>query len=798
MRTRLLLLASTLSLAILGACGGGGGGGGGGPTPVDCDGNGVDDALQIAQGGADADADGVLDVCEVGVKRTVGLVSAVGGASTARVWWNLPDSPTDLPARLGVQLGADEALLYSGTPFEVVETDGSIEVAAAPDTTWYAGLVARNATDTAWEPLGPALVLRTGAPVHVNASATGLPADGLTPATAFRDLASALASAAAGTRKAVWVAQGSYAANALALPTGVHLVGGFDSAFALGTRDWTAKPAILSAVDIAGAIDPALVVTTALSSTEPAVVDGLRLQGLATSTAGINASGDEAQVRATTITSCVRGIRLKSLPDAAPNAVVVAGCTVSGCVGNGLSLDGALDVVVDGCQFDDNGLEGASFGPLYAPIAEVVSLDLRGCSFARNGQEGLDVQLAAPPGTPVGSTAGEFRVTIVDCDVVSNALDGLVVDVDYETFAGWTSRNVVRGVHARGNGLAGVHLDLDGDATTFLHRLACAANGTDGVQLTSEQVAPGVATLASSAMWGNGGAGARSLAGRFALKVVHCAFAGNAQGAFVAAANAGDAANSATSLNSAAEAHSATSSGTTAVSCVESATHDARIYARAPLEYVRATAVGGAALTLAQAPANGVGTWFELADDGDAHAVAGVAGTTLTLAAAPAAARLPASGWFFGSADARESWDAAAAGLLQSAGWTGPDGVARDCGPYGAPLAGAPGAAGALPPKLFHVARTTPAATQRPTSASQLSIGFAGGTPDATSLANGVRVVRAGAPLAAATSVVAGNLRISAPAGGWLDGDQVQLHAALRAVDGTVLAAPWVWILDVQ
>lgn len=798
MRTRLLLLAPALSVTILGACGGGGGGGGGDPVLVDCDGNGVDDALQIAQGGADADADGVLDVCEAGIKRTVGLVSAVGGASSARVWWNLPDSLADLPARLGVQLGQDEALLYSGTPTEVVEASGSAEVAAAANTTWYAGLVARNANDTAWEPLGPALVLRTGEPLHVDAAATGLPADGLTPATAFRDPAAALAAAAAGPRKAVWIAQGTYAANALALPTGVHLVGGFSSAFTLGTRDWKTRPAILSAVDIAGVVDPALVVTTAQSSVEPAVVDGLRLQGLATSTAGLDASGDEVQVRSVVVTRCVRGIRLKSLPDAAPNAAVVAGSTVSRCTGNGLSLEGVLDVVVDGSQFDDNGLEGASFGPLYAPSAEIVSLVVRGCSFARNGQEGLDLQMAAPPGTLAGAPAGEFRVTMVDCDAVSNALDGLKLDVDYETFPGWTSRTIVRGVQARGNGLAGVHLDLDGDATAFLHRLACAANGTDGVQLTSEQLAPGVATLASSAMWGNGGAGARSLAGRFALKVVHCAFAGNAQGAHVAAANAGDAANSASLLNSAAEAHAAASSGTTAVSCVASVAHDVRIFERAPLEYVRATAVAGATLTLAQTPANGVGTWLELADDGDPHAVAAAFGTTLTLAEAPAAARLPASGWFFGSADARESWNAAAAGLLQGAAWTGPDGVARDCGPYGAPLAGAPGSAGALPPKLFHVARTTPAATQRPTSATQLSIGFGGGTPDAASLANGVRVVRAGAPIAAAASVVGGNLRISAPAGGWLDGDQVQLHAALRAVDGTVLAAPWVWILDVQ
>ena len=776
-----------------GSSGGGGGGGGGGGTTatLDCDYDGVEDAVQIAAGAADVDQDGILDSCEVAARATTGLVSAVGAVNSARVWWRVPSQAADLPARLAVFYGTDPATIYSATAVEVTEASGSLDIAGlTSNTTYQVALAARNTANTAWEPLGPVLSLRTGLPLYLNPQAAA-GGDGLTPATAFQALPSALAATLTTGRQAIWMSEGSVSANAQILNTGVHLVGGFTTAFTLAARDPRTKLSRLQAVDVAGTIDPSVLIVRAGVSAEAAVVDGVRIFGLPTTTSGIESSTDPVQIRSTVVTQCVRGIRLRSLPDAGKTDAVVAGCTVVGATADGLSVDGSFELWVDNSDFESCGAEGVAFGKLYAPAAEVVSLDIRGCRFSRNGQEGLDLQLAAPP--VLGAGIGEFRITLVDCDAIDNALDGVRIDLDYETAAGWTSRIQMRGVTAHSNVLAGVHLDLDADASVFAHRLACSANGTDGFQVTSEPTFGGVATLASSAMWGNGGAGARALSGKYTIKATHCAFAGNAQGALVSAAVGS------TVLNSGAEAHSTTFTGSTSVNTVVRTNHDALMYVNAPLEYARITAINGSSVSLASPSANGVGTQLELANDGVARAVTSTAAQSLSFGQAAPRRRVPAQAWFLGTADATESWAPAAAGILQGQGWTGPTGGPRDCGPLGAPLAGAPGAAGAQPPKLFYVAKSSPVATSTVTLNQTLSLSFVGGTPNAATLANGVVVRRGGNAQASATAtVVTGTVRVTPPTGGWLDGDRVELHAALAATDGTALAAPYVWVIDVQ
>ena len=190
---------------------------------------------------------------------------------------------------------------------------------------------------------------------------------------------------------------------------------------------------------------------------------------------------------------------------------------------------------------------------------------------------------------------------------------------------------------------------------------------------------------------------------------------------------------------------------------------------------------------------------MELANDGVARAVTSTAAQSLSFGQAAPRRRVPAQAWFLGTADATESWAPAAAGILQGQGWTGPTGGARDCGPLGAPLAGAPGAAGAQPPKLFYVAKSSPVATSTVTLNQALILSFVGGLPNAATVANGVVVRRGGNAQASATAtVVTSTVRVTPPTGGWQDGDRVELHAALAATDGTALAAPYVWVIDVQ
>jgi hypothetical protein len=67
-----------------------------------------------------------------------------------------------------------------------------------------------------------------------------------------------------------------------------------------------------------------------------------------------------------------------------------------------------------------------------------------------------------------------------------------------------------------------------------------------------------------------------------------------------------------------------------------------------------------------------------------------------------------------------------------------------------------------------------------------------GGTPDAVTVAAAVLARRGGSTLAVTPGVVAGAIEVPAPPGGWRDGDRIEVHRGLRALEGAPIAAPLV------
>jgi hypothetical protein len=719
-----------------------------------------------------------------GAHASIGLVSAVGGEGRVRVRWRTPEDEALLPPRLAVFLGANPSTLLDGTPREVDEASGDAMWSELPiGALLHARLAARDEERGGWVGLGPVLACHTGTPLYVDPNAPDDSGDGSTPASAVRDLTLAIAVyAPLFGRQVVWIAGGDSLSVQLPLAGGLHVAGGFDSQFALGRRDPEQRPTRLLAYDDpAAAVDPALVTLASGAPGLAAALDGVRLVGLPSTGSGLEGSGIDLQACGVEVQGCVRGFRLRSTPDSPETEVVLAGCAARGAVNEGLSVDGSFDLVLEGCEFDNNGAEGAALGKLYAPSGASIALVVRGSRFTRNGQEGLDAQLAAPPGA--AGPGGRFSLELVDNDFVGNTLDGLRIDIDYEALPAWDARIVARGIAARDNGSSGIYLDLDSSCSAFLHRIAAASNAGDGIRIASESYA-GFATVSSSAAWGNLGAGLRSTFGNVAVCASHCGFAGNFQGGFVAEVARGVA------VSCSADAQPAAWVGVDLHGCVTRAGHDPDLHAVLPIEYARVDALVAGGVRLGATPAQGVGGWFELAGDDVPRAVVAAPGATLQLDPVPAARRVPTTGWFLAAEDADEDWRAAPGGQLVDAGWPALDGSRPDAGPFGGPLGGTPGLEDPVPAATFHVARCSPATSVPVPSGAQLSLDFVGGIPDEDSLGLGVACFRGAAPLFVAPDVVDGRLVLSPPAGGWRAGDRIELQGGLRSEDGVGLAAP--------
>ena len=766
--------ALALATATLSACDrlaldnphGAGGGGGGPPPPV----------LPSAHG-------------------SVGLVAACGGVGRLRADWTVPaDGLEGLEGALFV--GTDRAALFNGTAHAVTLTAGTrildgvadgadLSLGLALRVAGTSGSTGRAVGASGWTQSGPVLRVRTGPPVYVNPALAPDAGDGTTPGTAFGDLALGMLIANAQGGGSVWVAEGTVANAAIPLFEGVHMCGGFGADFVLGRRDPAATPTLLVGV-------PGQAITTVTSgSAGPAVIDGIAFTGAASVPAAVDDTGRRLEMRSLRIVGCQRGIKLRNATTSPVVEVIAAAVEASGAEIEGLAVDGPFDLWLEACAFDANGAEGLDLNHLWAPSGSTARLVVRGSSFRSNGNEGLDCHLGAPLGP--ASPGGRFDVRIQDCDFEGNGLDGLRVDVDYESMPAWSADLLVRGSRARANRGAGIHLDLDASARVLLHGIVASANLEDGVLVTSESFA-GMATVASSALLGNLGAGVRASIGNVSVALSHCVLAGNAAGDVQSAAVPAIAHSCASLLAG------TTSTGLQSLASVATADPSALDFLRAPIGFATAIDMSAGVVTLAAAASASVGDDFELADDSTVHAITSTTGTVLGLDPSPASFAAPTRCWWFDSgADVREDWRLGAGSIAVAAGLAAPGAPSVDAGIFGAPLALGPGRDSALPPELFAAVETIPAWSRPITAPTTFTVTFVGGEPDPASVAAGVVAFRSsGTQLAIVPGIVAGALEIPAPAGGWQSGDRIEIHRDLVATDGRPLCAPLVVPLLVQ
>ncbi len=742
-------------LVLLASCGGGGGssggggGGGGGPLPTPAD-----------------------------FAGHSGLLAAAAGNASARVHFRLP------PA------GYEAALFHSATSLSVVvgsPAQSGLSGSAATVTGLPNGqdrffaLGIRPVGGSTWTQAGQILRVRPLATtIYVDGAAA--PGGNGTQGAPFRDLQSGLNAASVAGAANVYVRDGFYT-QGLVSP-GTHLYGGFaqGAAFSLDGR---APTALLTRVQ-PSAGQPAL---DASLPGARIVIDGFSLEGQTTARYGIDHQNIDLDVRSVAIQRFAdRGIRLRNTSTNENVKVQLVNCSVQQNGADGVSLNGPFELAIDASSFDANVQEGLDCGWLFALQGQTSSLRASHSRFANNGSEGVDASLDKPATATTG--AGSFDVEFTSCTFVGNGLDGLLIDQEFEDLTNatqWTARMLVRDCRAANNALAGVHIDFDGLGEALVQGLRAAANGTDGLLVTSETIG-GMATASGCLFEGNLGAGLRvtSGTGNKVVAASHCAFLGNQLGGMLSPARESSATNCIFRLQP------TPTQNVRALGNVVETSAAVAMFANAPSAFARVTANSSGTLTLAAPTPLVAGQTVEIGDDDVELSIAQTSGTTAVLSTAPTILRLPASLSGYPSSSIADDLTLAPGAAAIGVGMTEAGAAAVDAGPLGGPIALQPGAGALIAAPLFWLMEVTPKPGTGLSSSANVSLRFSANLDAGSVTPTSLRVVDAGGNVVAAGANAALNtVTLTPPGGGWPAGAlRIELHRSLAAADATTFAAP--------
>ena len=738
-----------LSLALTAACGGGGSGGGGGQTPVD------------PPAGAEM------------TPYVATLTSVAAGFSRARVHYTLPG--TGFEAALFRSTNA--ATVFSSSPVPL--TGSSLTVTGLSNgSTQFFGLGVRSTSGGNYTQSGAVLRALLSAPIYVDAAAAP-GGSGSSPATAYNSIVSAVLEASFFGRGNIWVKDGTYPTSLTLFPLGnrIHLLGGFGDAFTLASRDPQGGNTVLTA--FAGGV-----LIDVQNNLQSAVVDGFRLEGQNTASVGVDVDDGEVELRSLSINAFTdRGIRLRNALTTDELDIVIAACSVTRNGADGLSLLGAFDLRIHGSNFDANIQEGVELDDLSALDGTSATLLVEGSRFFGNGTDGLDADLAPPALAP--ATSGSFDIEIRASRFERNGQAGLLLDHDFESIPGYSADIRIRECIARGNRGAGIQIDGDGPGTIFLHGSLVSANVGDGLVLSSDS-ARDVAIVSSSAFTANLGAGVRTLLANRTVALSHCILAGNEAGGVIGGSLESGTTSSLFYLQPTA------SQNTRSWFDVVETDPLSGLFTNAPEEYLRVTGISGNELTVDGTPALMPGVPIELNDDGKSLTATMVVSPVITSSSVLADTTAPTSLTAFASmASVDEDYTLPGGSAGLGAGMT--NGPSVDAGPFGAPLASAPGTPGEVRQPHFYPASSNPPPSTILGNTQTIEIDFSraiqANSFDATTVR--ARRTEGGANLNIGIATTGSRLTITAPSGGWGTEDFViELHRDLQASDGTSMTAP--------
>ena len=371
--------------------------------------------------------------------------------------------------------------------------------------------------------------------------------DGLTPETAFNELATAFGSTGPFGPANVWVASGIHAFNAFTpVWPGRALYGGFSSSFDIATRDnvnnvidengefapaneTTIRPALTSDFPILRAIQP-FSASTVHNPTDLVVIDGVSLTSSAVVIGGqvefpipTGVLVDDVFAR---VTNCrffdlaSKGVDLQSdFLNGVRLDATVRGCTIQSVGGEGIFIDAHPDIVIDNNVIQNTGTEGIEAQWIHASGDSSARIEITRNRISNPGDEGIDLDFAEEDiFDPLDSAGARIRAFLRNNRVENAALQGIQLDLDFQNSDQLDVRIRVEDNEVRNSGLEGILIDGDARGSFRLARNDISANGGAGVRLTGSLGGP-YARLLNNRIIGNGSGIEAS--GAIAIEVRH-------------------------------------------------------------------------------------------------------------------------------------------------------------------------------------------------------------------------------------------------------------------------------------
>lgn len=719
------------------------------------------------------------------------LVSAAAGEDLAVLSWTTADAPT---------LNREFALRVAPVGVDLSSVAGTsgpsplVVEGLAPLTEHHAQLFQREGQGD-WSPTGTRMRFRT-APVYFvdPAAASATPSTDPTSPGNSLVFAALFASQASAN---VWVTEGEFVqtttpSNGSVLTArGISIYGGFAQGFTPYLRDPATRTTRLR-VDPATSGVVSLVTVVAPGDGAGlgyAILDGLTLDGGGTAQEALDTSS-EVECRSVHATGCNRGFVLEKSTLNSPESGLLSHCSATANDLEGILVRGSWRMDLFACVATDNAQEGCQFDPLQCPrgasTAFTAKADLRDCTFARNGSDGLDIDLRGPEElTDDQLPGGRFEVRVENVLCAENGALGCLVDIDYEAFRLWSVDLLLDRVEARANGSDGVRLDLDDgvSATDPTPTLAlvrasrASANLGDGFHVSSESERV-LVSFAGCLAQGNRGFGfghsEGAAGGNASIVTSHCAVLGNAEGGFEAHPLQGFHANPAAWMQGSPWPAGRDLAGL-------ALDGGAVPFVTAARQVVRLSGTPSAPVTL-DAPLFGVGDRVEWNDDGIERLVSAVGTSGVSLDPSPSA--LPVTLAWFESGSVVEDLRPSPGSPLAGAGLTAPGIPGADLGPGGLGLP-APGL-GLEEPAVAFVGHLESDGAER-------RLLVVGGPLDPATFNGRVRVVDgSGADITATATLVEGGsvILLTEPGSGWGAAARIEVLAGLQTLAGTPLLAP--------
>ena len=278
-------------------------------------------------------------------------------------------------------------------------------------------------------------------------------AEGKTPLSALKSIDEAIGAAIGMAGVNIYIAEGEYQEQIL-LFDGMSLYGGFQSGF-----DAFPDPLIRQTLLRGKSEKDTLILPPGNHLT---VIDGLAFSGEGTARRAIVADDCVLQISHCQISGFAdKGIQIETDTDDGGEASgSLLFCDVRNNRGDGLRIEGFVDLVLRECRFTENGQSGISSPSLQPRHGEKTRLDLHRVLVADNGDIGINIRISEPDsGDP--EDPPRVRLGLFGVESSGNDDHGMGFDLRYSEDQNVDMRIRLEYCRLSGNKKSGAYIDAD-------------------------------------------------------------------------------------------------------------------------------------------------------------------------------------------------------------------------------------------------------------------------------------------------------------------------------------------------